>query len=102
MEEEDVVVQHMRSIVQSHAQFKLRLFHTSVIIFEKKLLSFSALAIDSNMICRHTCDCESSLVPAPKLRQVVNVDQHSEVMKLATSRTTCELSSVSIRKKFYV
>ena len=44
-------------------------------------------------------NCESSLVPASKLRQVVNIERCSEVMKLAIDRMAYELNSVSIRKK---
>ena len=66
-------------------------------MFEKKFLSAAGLAIYSIMLHRHMRNCESHLVPALKLRQVV-AERHSEVMKFATDHMMRELNSADIRK----
>ena len=70
-----------------------------LLLCSKRCLSFSGLMIESSMLHRHARNFESSLFPVSKLRQVVNVERHSQIMKLAVDFMPCELSSASIRKK---
>ena len=99
VEEEDAVVQHMCDMFNAFAQFALDLFCNSVLAFERKFVSFSGLLIECSILHRHMHNCESSLVPALKLRQVVNVERYSETIRLAIDHMTCELDNASAQKK---
>ena len=102
VEEDNPVVQHYCNMLNVAAQFKLYLFYNSVLAFERKFVSFSGLIIESSVLHSHMRNCESSLVPSLKLRQVVNVERYSETMRLAIDRMTCGMNNVCVQKKLYV
>ena len=73
MEAEDNFSRHTSNVVQASTQFERRFFHASNLMFEKKCLPFSGRAIDSRVLHRRKCNCESHAVTPLKLTQVVNV-----------------------------
>ena len=91
-------MQYISNINKLSTQFKLCFFCTSTLAFENICLSFSGLVIESSMLHRHVSNCESSVVPALKLRQLVSVERYSEVIALAVDHVGHELIRVSIRK----
>ena len=99
LEEDNAVVQHHCNTFNASAQFKCHLFYNSVLDFERKFVSFSDLIVESSVLHSHMRNCESSLVPSLKLRQVVNVERHSETMRLPIDRMTCEMNNVCVQKK---
>ena len=71
-------------------------------MLEKKLLPFSGPTIESAILYQHKNNCESSLVPALQLRQVIDVERYSEAMKLAIDCVVHESNNVSMQKKFFI
>ena len=97
--DESTVVNQWKNLLYAVAQHKLWLWCAAVLCLERKFISFSGMTVDMTSLRKHLIASENALQPALKLRELLLVERHSNVLRLQVDIMACELSNMGIRKK---